>query len=67
MMNVRCPVCGEEFEVDPNLVFPLNRFYCAVCNMLLEVLEDDPIVLNPIDDDDFEEEDMVEDADGAGI
>jgi len=64
VIPVECPECGERFEVDSNVVFLSNRFYCSVCDTLLEVIEEDPIILDVVDEGAFDDEEDVEQDEG---
>lgn len=66
MIKVECPECGEQFETDADALFLFNRFYCSACDVLLEVIEEDPLVLEAIDEDFYDAEDGAEDDDWAG-
>ena len=50
MVKVECPECGEQFETDAGVLFLFNRFYCSLCDALLEVVEEDPLVLEVVDE-----------------
>jgi peptide subunit release factor 1 (eRF1) len=50
VVKVECPECGEQFETDAEVLFLLNRFYCSLCDALLEVVEEDPLVLEVVDE-----------------
>jgi hypothetical protein len=63
VIKVECPECGEQFETGPNALFLFNRFYCSLCDALLEVIEEDPIVLEAIDEEYLDPEDEAEDDD----
>jgi len=61
VIPIVCPECGEPFEVDPQVLFLMNRFYCSLCDALLEVIEEEPIVIDiavagPRDDEADEED-----------
>ena len=60
MIRVVCPECGEQFETDADALFLFNRFYCLACEALLEVIEEDPLVLEAIDEEYYESEDEPE-------
>ena len=60
MIRVECPECGEQFEVASNVVFLSNRFYCSVCDALLEVIEEDPVILEVVDEGAFDDEEEIE-------
>lgn len=63
MIQVECPECGERFEVESNVLFLLNRFYCSVCDVMLEVIEEEPLVLDVVDEEFLEDDDVDEDDD----
>ena len=50
MVKVECPECGEQFETDADVLFLFNRFYCSRCDALLEVVEEEPLVLEVVDE-----------------
>ena len=50
MVKVECPECGEQFETDADVLFLFNRFYCSLCDALLEVVEEEPLVLEVVDE-----------------
>jgi peptide subunit release factor 1 (eRF1) len=58
VIKVECPECGEQFEVSPDALLLFNRFYCSACDAPLEVVEEQPLILQAIDEDydDSEEE-----------
>jgi lysine biosynthesis protein LysW len=56
--QIECPECGARFEVDPSVVFLSNRFYCSVCDALLEVLEEEPLILESVEDASLEEDNL---------
>lgn len=63
MIKVECPECGEQFETASNVLFLFNRFHCSLCDALLEVIEEDPLVLETIDEEYLDSEDEAEDDD----
>jgi len=50
VVKVECPECGEQFETDADVLFLFNRFYCSLCDALLEVVEEEPLVLEVVDE-----------------
>jgi len=60
---VECPECGERFEVEAGILVAGNRFYCSVCDTMLEVLEEDPVVLDVVDEGVFDDDDIEADED----
>ena len=60
MTRVECPECGEQFEVDAGILVLSNRLYCSVCDALLEVIDEEPVVLDVVDGA-FEEDEAVDD------
>ncbi len=50
MIKVECPECGAQFETEASALFLFNRFYCSHCDALLEVVEEDPLVLDVVDE-----------------
>ena len=63
MIKVECPECGERFEADPDVLFLFNRFYCSLCDALLEVVEEEPLVLEVVDGEYYDSEGAEEDDD----
>ena len=60
MIKVECPECGEQFEAESDALFLFNRLYCSACDALLEVIEEDPLVLEVVDEDYSDAEDAEE-------
>ena len=50
MIDVECPECGGQFKVAPEATTLLNRFYCTLCDALIEVIEEDPLILDLVDE-----------------
>ncbi len=63
MIRVECPECGEQFETESDVLFLFNRFYCSHCDALLEVIEEDPLVLDVVDEEYYDSEGEEEDDD----
>jgi hypothetical protein len=63
VIRVECPECSETFEIGSDTVFLFNRFHCSVCDALLEVIEEDPLVLVVIDEEYLDSEDEEEEDD----
>jgi len=63
VIRVECPECGEQFETESEALFLFNRIYCSACDALLEVIEEDPLVLEVVDEEYHDSEDDAEDAD----
>jgi peptide subunit release factor 1 (eRF1) len=63
VIKVECPECGEQFETESNVLFLFNQIYCSACDAPLEVIEEEPLVLQVIDEkrDDFEDMEEVDD------
>jgi DNA-directed RNA polymerase subunit RPC12/RpoP len=65
MVDVVCPVCGEESSVHRDELTLYARIQCEACGSLLEVVEESPLELEqaeevmPLDDegDDYDEDD----------
>jgi lysine biosynthesis protein LysW len=52
-----CPVCDAALDLDKDELSLFNRLRCEECEALLEVVDEDPIRLEWIEeDDDFEDE-----------
>jgi len=60
VIPVECPECGERFAVGSDVVSLSNRFYCSVCDALLEVIEEDPVVLDVVDEGGLDDDEDVE-------
>jgi len=61
MSKVICPVCDAAFDVDKDELSLFNRLRCEECEALLEVVDEDPIRLEWIEEeDDFDEEDDLD-------
>jgi len=65
VIRVVCPECGEQFETEADALFLFHRFYCSACDALLEVVEEDPLVLEAVDEEFYAAEDEMEDDDWA--
>ncbi|MDD4904130.1 MAG: hypothetical protein PHV11_01205 [Candidatus Bipolaricaulis sp.] len=62
MSKIVCPVCDATFEVDKEELCLFNRLRCEECEALLEVIDEDPVRLEWIEEDDDldDEEDLDE-------
>jgi len=60
VVKVECPECGEQFETESDSLFLFNRLYCSACDALLEVIEEDPLVLEAVDEDYDDPDDAAE-------
>jgi len=61
MVDVVCPVCGEENTYMADEMSLFGRVECAKCHAVLEVVGESPLELEPVDDDFIEDEDDFED------
>lgn len=61
MIKVECPECGKQFETEPDVLFLFNRFYCSLCDALLEVVEEEPLVLDVVDEEYYDSDDEDDD------
>ena len=57
MTKVECPECCGEFEAESDVLFLFNRFNCLLCDALLEVIEEEPLVLEAVDEEYYDSED----------
>ncbi|HAF71445.1 MAG: hypothetical protein XD60_1784 [Acetothermia bacterium 64_32] len=60
MPRAVCPVCRKKTDVSLSEAVIGNRLHCPHCHALLEVVEEDPIELMEVFDDDFSWEDELE-------
>ena len=67
MTQVDCPSCGAEFDASEEALFLFNRFYCSACNALLEVIEEEPLIIEAIDGDEFDAEELDAEADEVAV
>ena len=65
MVDVVCPVCGEETTYMADEMTLFNRVECSRCHAILEVVAESPLELEPVDEDFNEEEDDFEDLDDS--
>ena len=65
MISVECPECGERFETEADALSRYNRFYCAGCDAVIEVVEEDPLVLEVVDEEFYDTEDEPDHDDWA--
>ena len=61
MVKVECPECGQGFEAESDVLFLFNRINCSLCDALLEVIEEEPLVLEAVDEEYYDSEDEGED------
>jgi len=57
MVDVICPVCGEENTYTPDDLTLFGRVVCEHCHSILEVVAEAPLELEPIDEDLSDEDD----------
>lgn len=50
MVDVVCPVCGEESSVHQDGLILYARIQCEACGSLLEVVEESPLELEPVEE-----------------
>ena len=50
MVEVECPECWQQFEAESDVLFLSNRLHCSLCDALLEAVEEDPLVLDVVDE-----------------
>jgi lysine biosynthesis protein LysW len=69
MLKVVCPECAAEREFQQGELSLHNQIKCAMCGVLLEVVEEDPLeveivdeYLSPSDDDDYDADDEDDDS-----
>ncbi len=61
--KILCPVCDAALELDKDELSLFNRLRCEECEALLEVIDEDPVRLEWIEEDDDFEDDEELDAD----
>jgi len=61
--KIVCPVCDATLDLDKDELGLFNRLRCEECEALLEVVDEDPIRLEWIEEDDDFEDDEEFDAD----
>lgn len=49
MPSVTCPVCGKGFRVGSEEAGLYERVTCPSCDAMLEVIDEDPVVLEEAD------------------
>jgi len=60
--KIVCPVCDATFDVDKEELSLFNRLRCEECEALLEVIEEDPVRLEWIEEeDDFDDDEDLDD------
>ncbi len=65
MTRVECPECGERFETPKEVLYLFHRLACSACDALLEVIEEDPLLLDVVEEE-YEEDDILEDDEWGG-
>lgn len=50
MPSVTCPACGRSFRIDQDEAMLYERVACPNCDALLEVTDEDPLILEEIED-----------------
>ncbi len=64
MSKVICPVCDASFDADKDELSLFGRIRCEECDALLEVVDEDPLRLEWIEeDDDFDEDEDLDEED----
>jgi lysine biosynthesis protein LysW len=64
MSKIVCPVCDAAFDVDKDELSLFNRLRCEECEALLEVVEEDPLRLEWIEEEeDFDDDEDLDDED----
>jgi lysine biosynthesis protein LysW len=59
--KIVCPVCDAALDLDKDELSLFNRLRCEECEALLEVVDEDPIRLEWIEeDDDFEDDEELD-------
>lgn len=59
--KIACPVCDAALDLDKDELGLFNRLRCEECEALLEVVDEDPIRLEWIEeDDDFEDDEELD-------
>ena len=49
MPSATCPVCGKGFRIDPDQAVLYEQISCPACDANLEIIDEDPIILEDID------------------
>jgi lysine biosynthesis protein LysW len=49
MPSATCPVCGKGFRIDEDQAYLYEQVTCPACDATLEVIDENPIVLEEID------------------
>ncbi|MFC2079388.1 MJ0042-type zinc finger domain-containing protein [Candidatus Bipolaricaulota bacterium] len=49
MPSAKCPACGRSFRVDDDLAYLYEQVSCSHCGADLEVIDENPLVLEEID------------------
>jgi uncharacterized protein YbaR (Trm112 family) len=63
MSKIICPVCDAAFDVDKDELSLFHRLRCEECDALLEVIDENPVRLEWIEEEEDLEEDEDEDLD----
>lgn len=50
MPRATCPACGKGFRIDEEEAVLYGRVYCPNCDAALEVIDDDPLMLEEIEE-----------------
>ena len=50
MPKVACPVCGKNVAVHEDEALLYERFSCPNCDAMLEVIDEDPLMLDEVTD-----------------
>jgi lysine biosynthesis protein LysW len=61
--KILCPVCDAALDLDKDEVSLFNRLRCEECEALLEVVDEDPVRLEWVEEEDEFEDDEELDAD----
>jgi lysine biosynthesis protein LysW len=51
MPKAACPVCGKSVSVHPDEAILYERVTCPNCDALLEVIDEEPLMLDEVTDD----------------
>ena len=57
MQTVPCPVCESDLMLDEDDTTLHAQVYCGECGSVFEVIKESPIVLEALEDDDFDDDD----------
>ena len=50
MPRATCPACGKGFHLDEDEAVLYNRVYCPHCDASLEVIDENPIMLEELEE-----------------